>query len=250
MRQRTFHPPTVVSPALLRAALCSWFLLAGCDTTPAELSQPPADVSPDIRILSGNHQASYARATLPLPLTVWVTDGAGRPVSGVGIEWAVDARGGEVRPVATPSVTDAAGLASATRIMGNTGGIYNTRASIAGEPGRTVIFSATVRATDVPTPMEPPEIFDRTAAHQFPLNAYSRYLLFADGAFILEYEGQAFGYGGRFVRNDSTIVFNFADSSLAGAWVATGAIRGDSIVVSYNLVMMMTDFEDGTYVRR
>jgi hypothetical protein len=118
----------------------------------------------------------------------------GRPMSGARIEWAVDARGGEVRPVTTPSVTDAAGLASATRILASTRGFYNTSA-----------------------PVEPADIFDRTAAHQFPLNAYSRYLLFEDGAFILEYEGQAFGYGGRFVRNDSIIVFNFTAAIWPGS---------------------------------
>jgi hypothetical protein len=81
----------------------------------------------------------------------------------------------------------------------------------------------------------------------------SRYVLYDDSTFALEFvNGRygAFAYAGRFTRDDSRITFTWEGWSTAGPWGAEGTLRGDSLSVSYNLVMQMTDFIDGTYRRQ
>ncbi len=72
------------------------------------------------------------------------------------------------------------------------------------------------------------------------------YVLYDDGKFVLQYGGE---YPGRYSRADSVITFNFAAYSTAGPWQATGALSGDSLDVKYSIVMMLSEFEDGVYVR-
>ena len=78
----------------------------------------------------------------------------------------------------------------------------------------------------------------------------SRYVLYDDSTFALEFASVRFGvfaYAGRFTRVDSRITFQWEGWSTAGPWGAEGTLRGDSLSVKYNLVMQMTDFIDGTY---
>jgi Tol biopolymer transport system component len=87
------------------------------------------------------------------------------------------------------------------------------------------------------------------------LPARSRYVLYDDGTFSLQFAGADSGFGeypGHYSREpslyasgESSIKFSF-DAS-AGAWVATGVARGDSIVVRYNDMMALSDFEGGVY---
>ena len=57
-----------------------------------------------------------------------------------------------------------------------------------------------------------------------------------------------FEYRGHYSRADSSIVFSFDGWSIAGPWLATGIVRRDSsIVVRYNVIMQLSDFEDGVY---
>jgi hypothetical protein len=45
------------------------------------------------------------------------------------------------------------------------------------------------------------------------------------------------------------LVFHYNASRVAGEFAARGTLRGDTLLLRYNRVMHMTDFEDGVYVR-
>ena len=59
-------------------------LLAGCKG-PTNVSHNPAH----LKLVSGSNQTGGLSSVLPAPLVVRATDGAGRPVVGVPITWAV-----------------------------------------------------------------------------------------------------------------------------------------------------------------
>jgi len=83
-------------------------------------------------------------------------------------------------------------------------------------------------------------------------NFASRFVLYADGTFSLQFVSRAngfFEYTGRYARTDSRITFDWDGWSSAGPWGATGTLSGDILHVEYNDVMQMTDFIDGDYVR-
>lgn len=80
----------------------------------------------------------------------------------------------------------------------------------------------------------------------------SSYVLHEDGAFALQFSSLRYGdfeYLGRYTRTDTLITFSWEGWSIAGEWGATGILRGDSLSVRYNLIMSLTDFIDGVYVR-
>lgn len=83
--------------------------------------------------------------------------------------------------------------------------------------------------------------------------ARSRYVLdTVDSGFELQSLG-SWGlavHAGTYAREDSLIDFDFDGWSAAGPWEATGILENDSLQVAYNVIMLLTDFEDGTYVRR
>ena len=91
----------------------------------------------------------------------------------------------------------------------------------------------------------------RAAAHTDPRGALSRYVLYEDGTFALQYVNlPSVGFGeylGRYSRVNASLTFDFDDWNSAGPWQATGSIHGDSLVVAYNLVMALANFEDGVY---
>jgi hypothetical protein len=45
------------------------------------------------------------------------------------------------------------------------------------------------------------------------------------------------------------LVFHYNAWSAAGALGARGTLRGDTLLLRYNIIMQLTDFEDGVYVR-
>ena len=104
--------------------------------------------------------------------------------------------------------------------------------------------------TPTPAPIGPSRTFDSATALTYPLAAYtvaSRYVLYDDGAFALEYPSSE--YRGSYQESGGTLTFNWEGTSPAGAWGATGTIQNDHLVVRYNLVMQLTDFEDAVYTR-
>ena len=80
----------------------------------------------------------------------------------------------------------------------------------------------------------------------------SHFTLCDNGTFELAFESgrfPPFDYIGKYSQSDSAVAFNFVDSDLAGAWTATARLRGDTLIVEYNFVMMMADFVNGPYLR-
>ena len=79
----------------------------------------------------------------------------------------------------------------------------------------------------------------------------SRFILGEEGGFSLEFFSPNFGmfeYPGRYSRDGTALELDFDGWSRAGPWLATGTLEGDSLTVTYNVVMMLSDFVDGTYV--
>jgi hypothetical protein len=102
-----------------------------------------------------------------------------------------------------------------------------------------------------PPVASPAGIYDRISASFIP--GGSRYVLYDDTRFSLQYVRPDWGffeYPGKYSRSGSLLTFDFDASNLAGAWLADGIVSGDSLIVKYNIVMQLADFEDGLYVRK
>jgi hypothetical protein len=76
----------------------------------------------------------------------------------------------------------------------------------------------------------------------------SRYLLYENGSFALQY-ASALEYRGTYREASGVVTFEWEGSSAAGPWGATGSLTGDSLAVRYNLIMQLSDFEDAVYTR-
>ncbi len=75
----------------------------------------------------------------------------------------------------------------------------------------------------------------------------SRFVLYEDGSFALQYgRGE---YRGTYTEANALIVFQWEGGSAAGPWGATGSLSGDRLSVRYNIIMLLTDFEDAVYAR-
>lgn len=101
-------------------------------------------VPPTIAAAGGDAQSGVVGTALAQPLMVLVTDGAGAPLSGVGVEWAITAGGGAVAPES--SFTNAQGTAATTFTLGTAAGTQAARATMAGSTGSPVAFTATALA--------------------------------------------------------------------------------------------------------
>ena len=82
-----------------------------------------------------------------------------------------------------------------------------------------------------------------------PYTLKSRFVLYDNGAFVLEYPSLFDrGYRGKYTITNGEITFQWDDWSSAGAWEATGLLNGTTLKVEYGLIMWLTDFEDAVYV--
>jgi hypothetical protein len=84
----------------------------------------------------------------------------------------------------------------------------------------------------------------------YPVSDYtkqSRFVLYDNGAFALQYGGAIGQYRGGYTASNGVITFQWEGSSSAGPWGATGTLRDGSLTVQYNLIMGLSDFEDAVY---
>ena len=101
-----------------------------------------------------------------------------------------------------------------------------------------------------PTPFPGPGTYVFASSPRVAVQWYtaaSRFILSSDGTFVLEYPHVS--YRGRYTEAGGVISFAWDGWSVAGPWGATGVSAGNSLIVSYNLIMEMSDFEGGEYVR-
>jgi len=93
-----------------------------------------------LALAGGNAQADTVDAVLA-PYTVLVTDAFGNPKAGITVNWAVTSGGGSVT---VSSVTNGAGIATATATLGTAVGTQIVEATVSGLSGSPVVFTATV----------------------------------------------------------------------------------------------------------
>jgi hypothetical protein len=91
-----------------------------------------------------------------------------------------------------------------------------------------------------------------TFAHEltYPLRDYtkqSRFVVYDNGAFTLQYVSLGIEYRGGYTESNGVITFQWEGWSTAGPWGATGTLKDGSLTVQYNLIMMLSDFEDAVY---
>jgi len=108
-----------------------------------------------------------------------------------------------------------------------------------------------------PAPTPPPTHIPKFPAISQPARVYigtsSRYVLYDDGTFALQYStarNPLFEYRGTYSEADGHIDFSWEGWSAAGPWGASGTLTEDSLSVTYNLIMQLTDFEDEVYARQ
>ena len=118
----------------------------------------------------------------------------------------------------------------------------------------------TATAANTPRPEPPPQGFPPVSRpariYQFneatyrvqPYTRDSRYVLYDDGAFALQYLNLG-EYRGTYSDANGVVTFNWEGWSSAGPWGATGVLNGEVLSVTYNLIMMLTDFEDAVYLQ-
>ena len=93
----------------------------------------------------------------------------------------------------------------------------------------------------------PPGLYDRgfSEMHGGPL--ISRYVLYEDGSFSLQFLSIRFGffeYAGRRTTDNGHLWFSFFDDA---RWDARATLEAGKLSVRYNVIMMLSDFVDGVY---
>jgi len=104
--------------------------------------------------------------------------------------------------------------------------------------------------TPAPTPGTPSRAFtfDPSTVPFFAYTSASRYVLYDDGTFALVFPSlQNWELRGRYREASGRITFDFDwNAQRAGA---TAVLAGNSMTVTYNEMMYMSDFENGVYLR-
>jgi hypothetical protein len=114
-----------------------------------------------------------------------------------------------------------------------------------------------VVAVPPPTPTFPPLsgpsrtfVFDHAQANRVrDYTTQSRFVLYDDGAFVLQFPTIAGdGYRGGYTEANGAVTFEWEGWNIAGPWGATGTLNGNSMTVQYDLIMQLSDFEDAVYM--
>jgi hypothetical protein len=117
-------------------------------------------------------------------------------------------------------------------------------------PPRTVGFQP-APLPPAPTISGPAVLYERRSPSAFGWT--DAYLLStgADSTFLIvgPRNETSWALAGRYARADSVLTFRYNGWNVQGPWEARGIVRGDSLILRYNAVMIGSDFEDGVYVR-
>ncbi len=145
MSERSLVPPTSRVPRTTRWSRATRTVLAvlavsvaACAKSTTDATQTPAA----IRAASGTLQTGTVGTALTVPLSVVVTDAAGKAIAGAVVQWDASAGSGTTNPSA--SETDAKGAATAIWTVGTTAGTQRVTANVSGVA--PVTFIATVIA--------------------------------------------------------------------------------------------------------
>src|SRR5687768_5385411 len=208
------------------AAILCGIAVAGCTPETTSPTNPPAQ---RLIQVSGDLQEGAPGLMLAGQLVVRLTDPLGA-VAGVPVSWRVQAGAGIFLPSAS-TITDANGQA---------------RVSFTPEAHRTTVTAAVDKATVTPVEFRTVPRAANYARVSAPTTCYGsceRFVLYVDGTFTLRYSHVEFL--GTFTRRDSTLTLMF---SADAGWVATGFLRSDSLSVTYNARMSLSDFEDALFL--
>jgi hypothetical protein len=99
-----------------------------------------SDVPTTIVLNGGDNQSGAVGSTLPVPLSVKVTDGNNNPVTNVTVTWTATDGGSVSAPT---SSTNSSGIAQVSRTLGLLPGSYGTTAAVSGLSGSPVTFTST-----------------------------------------------------------------------------------------------------------
>jgi hypothetical protein len=78
----------------------------------------------------------------------------------------------------------------------------------------------------------------------------SRFVLYDDGAFALQYLSLGNEYHGGYTELNGVITFQFEGWNSAGASGATGTLNDGSLTVQYNVMMQLSNFDNAVYVQK
>jgi hypothetical protein len=219
-----------VSRSSIAAILCG-VAVAGCAAETGAATSPTYP-PPAQRLdrISGDLQEGTPGIMLANQLVVRLTNPSGA-VAGVPVTWRVLTGAGVFLPSAS-TITDANGEA---------------QVSFTPETHRTTVI-ATINMAAV-TPVEFRTIprgasYSRVSAPATCYGSCERFVLYVDGTFALRYSHVEFL--GTFTRQDSILALAF---SADAGWVATGILRSDTLFVTYNTRMSLSDFEDALFLR-
>lgn len=246
----------------LRVAPLGLVLFACGGDGPVEPLEPESPAATALALVSGDHQEGKAGEPLPEPFVVRVTDARGDGVGDVEVTWRVASGAGGLwrelgRTGGQSTVVMEADRDGIARVFFRPGvpGTSTVAAEAGGLQGSTVTFTTEVAPHAWPPVAGSALLYERVSEHWRTTLAYhgtllERYVLHEDGSFRLQFDSGRFGffeYSGTYSGEGAAIEFAFDDDS---RWRATGTSDGsECLVVEYNIVMALSDFEDGVYCR-
>lgn len=231
-------------------------LFACGDRGPLEPREPPATPAAiALAVVSGNGQEGRVGAPLRDAFVVRVTDARGDGVGNAAVTWRLTSGAGHFQ-LSTPDIlrtlTRADGVAAA-RFTPTAPGTSTVAAEVAGLQGSPLTFTTEAAPLDWPPVSGSALIYERVNGHSGPTLSFhgtlsERYVLEENGFFRLQFHSgryRFFEYPGTYSRRDAALELAFDDD---GRWRATGTFDGsDCLVVEYNIIMGLSDFEDGVY---
>jgi hypothetical protein len=158
--------------------------------------------------------------------------------------------GSDIREVMVMSLGISRGTLVGLVVLSIACGRSATTAPTASSQSPAVPSSPAPTPTNFPALSGPSRTFAFDHELTYPVSDYtkqSRFVLYDNGAFALQYGGAIGQYRGGYTASNGVITFQWEGSSSAGPWGATGTLKDGSLTVQYNLIMGLSDFEDAVY---